>query len=108
VRERESVCVCLCVREHIHTHRPWETAQMPTVALANEDWGCEGRYNSGYGCLSMCCCFSVLAWMRVSWGSAAATAVIMWFVVLAAAFPAAHILKRALNSDFYIVNILGY
>jgi hypothetical protein len=99
-RERENT--------YTHTHRPWETAQMPTVALANEDWGCEGRYNSGYGCLSMCCCFSVLAWMRVSWGSAAATAVIMWFVVLAAAFPAAQILKCALYSDFYIVNILVY
>jgi hypothetical protein len=65
--------------------RPWETALIPKLTLTNEDWGCEGRYNSGLGCLVMTCCFSFLAWMPVSWGCIAATAVAMWLVVLGAA-----------------------
>ena len=65
--------------------RPWETAMIPTLTLTNEDWGCEGRYNSGLGCLVMTACFSFLAWMPVSGGCIGATAVAMWLVVLGAA-----------------------
>ena len=68
--------------------RPWETALITSVALTNEDWGCEGRYNSAQACFTMMCWFSFRAWMPVSWGSAAATAVVMWLVVLGAALPA--------------------
>jgi len=73
----------VCVDE-----RPWETAMLPTVALVNEDWGCEGRYNSGYGCLTTMTCFSVLANLPICWEWAVATAFVLLLVVFGAALPA--------------------